>query len=46
VPLPNLDPEDGRNRRVEVVNLSAGRPLTMPGQDYQYLPPEPTRRLD
>ena len=45
VPLPNLDPEDGRNRRVEVVNLSAGRTLTMPGQDYQYLPPEP-RRLD
>ncbi|MCL2029088.1 MAG: OmpA family protein [Deltaproteobacteria bacterium] len=28
MPLPNLDPEDGRNRRVEVVNLSAGRFLT------------------
>ncbi|MDR1921206.1 MAG: OmpA family protein [Candidatus Adiutrix sp.] len=23
-PLPNIDPEDGRNRRVEVINLSAG----------------------
>jgi outer membrane protein OmpA-like peptidoglycan-associated protein len=27
-PLPNLDPEDGRNRRVEVVNMGSGRRLT------------------
>jgi len=44
VPLPNLDPEDGRNRRVEVVNLSAGQSLTMPGTAYRDLPPEPGRR--
>ena len=44
VPLPNLDPEDGRNRRVEVVNLSAGQSLTLPGTAYQNLPPEPGRR--
>jgi outer membrane protein OmpA-like peptidoglycan-associated protein len=43
VPLPNLDPEDGRNRRVEVGNLSAGQSLTMPGTAYQNLPPEPGR---
>ena len=39
--LPNIDPEDGRNRRVEVVNLSAGRTLTMPEQAYQELPADP-----
>jgi len=45
MPLPNLDPEDGRNRRVEVVNLSAGRSfLTLPGADYQAPPPAPGRR--
>jgi len=44
VPLPNLDPEDGRNRRVEVVNLSAGQPLTLP--DYRNPPPAPGRRLN
>jgi outer membrane protein OmpA-like peptidoglycan-associated protein len=27
-PLPNIDPEDGRNRRVEVVNLSNSNYLT------------------
>ncbi|MDR0354870.1 MAG: OmpA family protein [Deltaproteobacteria bacterium] len=27
-PLPNIDPEDGRNRRVEVVNLSSDSYLT------------------
>ncbi|MDR2934599.1 MAG: OmpA family protein [Candidatus Adiutrix sp.] len=43
VPLPGLEPEDGRNRRVEVVNLSAGRSLTMPVADYRNLPPEPGR---
>ncbi len=43
-PLPNIDPEDGRNRRVEVVNLSAGRLLTMPENAYQDLPPAPYRR--
>ena len=42
-PLPNIDPEDGRNRRVEVVNLSAGRMMTMPDRAYQELPPEPYR---
>ena len=41
--LPNIDPEDGRNRRVEVVNLSAGGKMTMPDQDYQDLPPDPYR---
>ncbi len=40
-PLPNINPEDGRNRRVEVVNLSAGRTMTMPDRAYQDLPPEP-----
>jgi outer membrane protein OmpA-like peptidoglycan-associated protein len=44
VPLPYLDPEDGRNRRVEVVNLSAGQTMTIPGAAYQDLPPEYTRR--
>ena len=44
VPLPSLEPVDGRNRRVEVVNLSAGRLLTIPGTAYQNLPPEPTYR--
>jgi outer membrane protein OmpA-like peptidoglycan-associated protein len=44
MPLPNLDPEDGRNRRVEVVNLSAGQSLTIPGAAYQNLPPEYTKR--
>jgi len=44
VPLPNLEPIDGRNRRVEVVNLSAGQSLTIPGAAYQDLPPEYTRR--
>jgi hypothetical protein len=29
---------------VEVVNLSAGQSLTMPGAAYQDLPPEPSRR--
>ncbi|UQZ88216.1 hypothetical protein C4J81_02910 [Deltaproteobacteria bacterium Smac51] len=43
VPLPNIDPEDGRNRRVEVVNLSAGKTMTMPEQAYQTLPAEPYR---
>lgn len=43
VPLPNINPEDGRNRRVEVVNLSAGRTMTMPDQQYQALPPDPYR---
>lgn len=43
--LPNIDPEDGRNRRVEVVNLSAGgKTMTMPDQAYQELPPDPYRR--
>ncbi|MDR0882292.1 MAG: OmpA family protein [Candidatus Adiutrix sp.] len=42
-PLPNIDPEDGRNRRVEVVNLSAGQTLTMPDRAYQELPPDPYR---
>jgi outer membrane protein OmpA-like peptidoglycan-associated protein len=42
--LPNIDPEDGRNRRVEVVNLSAGRTLTMPESAYQDLPPAPYER--
>ena len=42
-PLPNIDPEDGRNRRVEVVNLSAGRMMTMPDRAYQELPAEPYR---
>lgn len=42
-PLPNINPEDGRNRRVEVVNLSAGRTMTMPDRDYQNLPPDPYR---
>jgi outer membrane protein OmpA-like peptidoglycan-associated protein len=40
-PLPNIDPEDGRNRRVEVVNLSASRLMTMPENAYQELPPAP-----
>ncbi|MDR1677126.1 MAG: OmpA family protein [Deltaproteobacteria bacterium] len=31
-PLPNIDPEDGRNRRVEVVNLSSSEYLT--SQNY------------
>lgn len=43
-PLPHIDPEDGRNRRVEVVNLSAGRTMTMPDRAYQDLPPDPYRR--
>jgi outer membrane protein OmpA-like peptidoglycan-associated protein len=43
MPVPNLDPEDGRNRRVEVVNLSAGQSLTIPETAYQDLPPEPGR---
>ncbi|MDR1044676.1 MAG: OmpA family protein [Candidatus Adiutrix sp.] len=42
-PLPNIDPEDGRNRRVEVVNLSAGRMMTMADRAYQDLPPDPYR---
>ncbi|MDR1486843.1 MAG: OmpA family protein [Deltaproteobacteria bacterium] len=29
-PLPNLDPEDGRNRRVEVVNLTNSSYMTSP----------------
>jgi outer membrane protein OmpA-like peptidoglycan-associated protein len=29
-PLPNIDPEDGRNRRVEVVNLTASQIMTSP----------------
>jgi outer membrane protein OmpA-like peptidoglycan-associated protein len=44
VPLPNLEPEDGRNRRVAVVNLSLGQSLTIPGADYRNLPPAPDRR--
>ncbi|MDR2726282.1 MAG: OmpA family protein [Candidatus Adiutrix sp.] len=44
VPLPNLEPIDGRNRRVEVVNLSGGQSLTIPGAAYQDLPPEYTHR--
>ena len=44
VPLPNLEPIDGRNRRVEVVNLSAGHLLTIPSPSYHELPPEPTYR--
>lgn len=43
VPLPNIDPEDGRNRRVEVVNISAGQTLTMPESEYRNLPPDPYR---
>jgi outer membrane protein OmpA-like peptidoglycan-associated protein len=31
-PLPNLDPENGRNRRVEVVNLTDSNYLTMRGR--------------
>ncbi|MDR2386941.1 MAG: OmpA family protein [Deltaproteobacteria bacterium] len=31
-PLPNIDPEDGRNRRVEVVNLSSSQYLTSQNQ--------------
>jgi outer membrane protein OmpA-like peptidoglycan-associated protein len=31
-PLPNLDPEDGRNRRVEVVNLTDSNYLTARGR--------------
>ncbi|MDR0548603.1 MAG: OmpA family protein [Deltaproteobacteria bacterium] len=27
-PLPNLNPEDGRNRRVEIVNLGSGETIT------------------
>ncbi|MDR1607016.1 MAG: OmpA family protein, partial [Deltaproteobacteria bacterium] len=27
-PLPNIDPEDGRNRRVEIINLGSGRYIT------------------
>ncbi|MDR2945455.1 MAG: OmpA family protein, partial [Candidatus Adiutrix sp.] len=42
-PLPNIDPEDGRNRRVEVVNISAGQTMTMPSNDYRDLPPDPYR---
>lgn len=42
-PLPNIDPEDGRNRRVEVVNLSAGRMMTMPDRAYEELPADPYR---
>ena len=41
VPLANIDPEDGRNRRVEVVNITAGKTLTMPEADYKKLPPDP-----
>jgi outer membrane protein OmpA-like peptidoglycan-associated protein len=26
-PLPNIDPEDGRNRRVEIINLGTGQPV-------------------
>ena len=43
-PLPNISPDDGRNRRVEIVNLSAGNTLTMPDAGYADLPPEPYRR--
>ncbi len=42
-PLPNIDPLDGRNRRVEVVNLSAGNTMTMADRAYQELPAEPYR---
>ena len=42
LPLPNIDPEDGRNRRVEVVNLSVPNALmTIPSKDYQKLPARP-----
>lgn len=41
--LPNIAPEDGRNRRVEVVNLSANQMMTMPQSDYENLPPDPYR---
>ena len=43
-PLPNIDPDDGRNRRVEIVNLSAGNTLTMPDANYVDLPAEPYQR--
>ncbi|MDR1657230.1 MAG: OmpA family protein [Deltaproteobacteria bacterium] len=34
-PLPNIDPEDGRNRRVEVVNLTNSQYLTSDNTDRQ-----------
>lgn len=43
-PLANIDPEDGRNRRVEVVNLTAGDKLTTPDEGYRDLPPDPYKK--